>query len=311
MMPCGTPRPFPRTATACSTAAFLSAVLAIPRVKRLLSQDHFSVDGTPIQAWASMKSFRLKDDDTPPAPPEPPAGGRNGEVDFHGQRLSNDTHRSTTDPEARLYRKGQGREAKLSFMGHALMEHCHGLIVDGCVMHANGHAERTAALAMIEKHADRPNCITLGADKGYDAQNFVNELRSMNVTPHIARNTAARRSALDGRTTRHPGYALSQRLRKRIEEGFGWGKEFGLLRRIRMRGRERVDMAFAFSAAACNLVRLPKLLSEPEGGMKGRWKDLPHRNRAAARLGARGVDAPKPDPPMSRPPRAKNDPQST
>ena len=245
-------------------AAFLSAVLAIPRVKRLLSQHHFSVDGTLIQAWASMKSFRPKDEDKPPEPPEPPAGGRNAEVDFRGQRLSNDTHRSITDPEARLYRKGRGREAKLSFMGHALMENRYGLIVDGCVTEENGHAERTAALAMIEKRADRPNRITLGADKGYDAEDFVNELRSMNVTPHIARNTKGRCSALDGRTTRHPGYAVSQRIRKRIEEGFGWGKEFGLLRRIRMRGRERVDMAFAFSAAACNLIRLPKLLSAPE-----------------------------------------------
>ena len=262
-------------------AAFLSAVLAVPRVKRLLSQDHFSVDGTLIQAWASMKSFRPKDEGTPPSTPEPPAGatgGRNAEVDFHGQRLSNDTHRSITDPEARLYRKGRGREAKLSFMGHALMENRHGLIVDGCVTEANGHAERTAALAMIEKRADRPNRITLGADKGGacprdgrrpgpgDAEDFVNELRSMNVTPHIARNTRGRCSALDGRTTRHPGYAVSQRIRKRIEEGFGWGKEFGLLRRIRMGGRERVDMAFAFSAAACNLVRLPKLLSAPVVG---------------------------------------------
>ena len=242
-------------------AAFLSAVLSIPRVKRLLSQDHFSVDGTLIQAWASMKSFRPKDDGTPP---EPPAGGRNAEVDFHGQRLSNDTHRSATDPEAKLYRKGRGREAKLSFMGHVLMENRNGLIVDGCVTEANGQAERIAALAMIEKRADRPSRITLGADKGYDAEDFVNELRSMNVTPHIARNTAGRRSALDGRTTRHPGYGVSQRIRKRIEEGFGWGKEFGLLRRIRMRGCERVDMAFAFSAAACNLIRLPKLLGKPE-----------------------------------------------
>jgi len=244
-------------------AAFLSAVLAIPRVKRLLSQDHFSVDGTLIQAWASMKSFKPTDEGTPPAPPAPPAGGRNAEVDFHGQRLSNDTHRSSTDPEARLYRKGRGREAKLCFMGHLLMENRHGLIVDGCVTEASGQAERIAALAMIEKRADRPNRITLGADKGYDAEDFVNELRSMNVTPHVARNTAGRRSALDGRTTRHPGYAVSQRIRKRIEEGFGWSKEFGLLRRIRVRGRERVGMAFAFSAAACNLIRLPGLLAEP------------------------------------------------
>jgi len=242
-------------------AAFLSAVLAIPRVKRLLSQDHFSVDGTLIAAWASMKSFKPKGEG-PPDTPEPPWGGRNAEVDFHGQRLSNETHQSTTDPEARLYRKGRGREAKLCFMAHALMENRNGLIVDGCVTQADGHAERTAALAMIEKRADRPNPITLGADKGYDAEDFVNELRSMTVTPHIAQNTAARRSAIDGRTTRHAGYAVSQRIRKRIEEGFGWGKEFGLLRRIRVRGRERVDMAFTFTAAACNLIRLPKLLAE-------------------------------------------------
>jgi transposase len=259
-------------------AAFLSAILAIPRVKRLLSQDHFSVDGTLIQAWASMKSFKPKDD----TPPEPPVGGRNAEVDFHGQRLSNDTHRSTTDPEARLYRKGRGREAKLSFMGgasqgprpakqagvarggHALMENRNGLIVDGCVTEANGQAERTAALAMIEKRADRSGRITLGADKGYDTEDFVNELRSMNVTPHVAQNTAGRRSAIDERTTRHSGYGVSQRIRKRIEEGFGWGKEIGPLRRIRVRGRERVDMVFAFTAAACNLVRLPKML---EGAM--------------------------------------------
>jgi len=149
-------------------------------------------------------------------------------------------------------------------MGHLLMENRNGLIVDGCVTQANGQAERTAALAMIEKRADRPGRITLGADKGYDAEDFVNELRSMNVTPHVARNTAGRRSALDGRTTRHAGYGVSQRIRKRIEEGFGWGKEFGLLRRIRVRGRARVDMAFAFSAAACNLIRLPKLLTEPK-----------------------------------------------
>jgi len=241
-------------------AAFLSAVLAIPRVTRLLSNDHFSVDGTLIAAWASMKSFKPKDG-TPPDNPESPPGGRNPDVDFHGKPLSNETHRSTTDPEARLYRKGKGREAKLYFMGHALMENRNGLIVDGCVTQADGHAERTAALAMIEKRADRPNPITLGADKGYDAQDFVNELRSMNVTPHVACNTAGRRSAIDGRTTRHEGYAVSQRIRKRIEEAFGWSKEIGPLRRIRVRGRERVDMAFTFTAAAFNLIRLPKLLA--------------------------------------------------
>ena len=239
-------------------AAFLSAVLAIPRVKQLLSQDHFSVDGTLIQAWASMKSFKSKDG----TPPDPPAGGRNGAVDFHGERLSNETHRSTTDPEARLYRKGRGREAKLSFMAHALMENRNGLVVDGCVTEASGHAERTAALAMIEKRADRPNPVTLGADKGYDAEDFVNELRSMNVTPHVAQNAAGRKSAIDGRTTRHAGYGVSQRIRKRIEEAFGWGKDIGPLRRVKVRGRERVGMAFTLTAAACNLIRLPKLLAE-------------------------------------------------
>ncbi len=227
-------------------AAFLSAVLAIPRVKRLLSADHFSVDGTLIAAWASMKSFK-SEDGTPPDMPEPPSGGRNAEVDFHGQRLSNETHRSTTDPEARLYRKGKGREAKLCFMAHALMENRNGLIVDGCVTQADGHAERTAALAMIEKLADRPNPITLGADKGYDSEDFANELRSMNVTPHVAQNTAGRHSSIDKRTTRHAGYAVSQRIRKRIEEAFGWSKEIGPLRRIRVRGRERVDMVFTSS----------------------------------------------------------------
>ena len=257
-------------------AAFLSAVLAIPRVKRLLSQDHFSVDGTLIQAWASMKSFRPKDDDTPPAPPEPPAGaagGRNVEVDFHSQRLSNDTHRSTTDPEARLYRKGRGREDKLSFMGHALIENRHGLIVDGFVTQANGHAERTAALAMIEKHADRPNRITLGADKGYDAEDFVNELRSMDVTPHIARNTAGRRSAIDGRTMRHPGYALSQRIRKRIEESFV---------RLRLGVRAPAPHPDARPRARRHGLRVfgrglqprspAKAAQRAGGGMKGRWK---------------------------------------
>ena len=202
-------------------AKLLSAVLAQPRVKRLLSSDHFSVDGTLVEAWASMKSFRPKDgSDEPPTPGE----GRNREADFHGQTRSNETHASTTDPEARLYRKGLGKEAKLSFMGHALMENRNGLVVDACLTEANGHAERIAALHMIEPRADRPRPITLGADKAYDAEDFVNELRSMNATPHVAQNTSGRSSAIDGRTTRHAGYAVSQRIRKRIEEAFGWMK---------------------------------------------------------------------------------------
>ena len=238
-------------------ARLLSAVLTLARVERLLSNDHFSVDGTLIEAWASMKSFRPKPG-RPPDGLEPLSGGRNGEVDFHGESLSNETHESTTDPEARLYRKGRGQQAKLCFLGHALMENRNGLIVDACVTRADGHAERTAALHLIEKRADRPNRITLGADKGYDARDFVNELRAMNVTPHVAQNTTARRSAIDARSTRHAGYDLSQRIRKRIEEAFGWGKDVGPLRRIRVRGRARVDMVFSLTAVAYNLVRPAK-----------------------------------------------------
>jgi Transposase domain (DUF772)/Transposase DDE domain len=247
-------------------AKFLSAVLAQPRVKRLLSSEHFSVDGTLIEAWASMKSFRPKSlssgDDPRNGSGEPPAmgGGRNREADFHGQKRSNKTHASTTDPQARLYRKGPGKEAKLCFMGHALMENRNGLVVDACLTEANGHAERIAALHMIEPRADRPRPITLGADKAYDAEDFVNELRSMNATPHVAQNTNGRSSAIDGRTTRHAGYAVSQRIRKRIEEAFGWIKTVAGQERTKFRGRERVGWCFTLAAAAYNLARLPKLL---------------------------------------------------
>ena len=237
-------------------AKLLSAVLSQPRVKRLLSTDHFSVDGTLIQAWASMKSFKPKDGAEPPNE----GGGRNREADFHGQKRSNDTHASTTDPEARLYRKGQGKEAKLCFMGHALMENRNGLVVDACLTPADGHAERVAALHMIEPRADRPQPVTLGADKAYDAEDFVNELRAMNARPHVAQNTNGRSSAIDGRTTRHPGYGLSQRIRKRIEEAFGWIKTIAGQERTKFRGRQRVGWAFTFAATAYNLVRLPKLL---------------------------------------------------
>ena len=238
-------------------AKLLGAVLAQPRVKRLLSTDHFSVDGTLIEAWASMKSFKPKEG---PHEPPPDGGGRNREADFHGQKRSNDTHASTTDPEAKLYRKGPGKEAKLCFMGHALMENRNALVVDACLTQAGGHAERVAALHMIEPHADRPHAITLGADKGYDAEDFVNEVRSMRVTPHVAQNTSGRSSAIDGRTTRHCGYAVSQRIRKRIEEAFGWMKTIAGQDKTKFRGRERVGWAFTFAAAAYNLTRLPKLL---------------------------------------------------
>jgi transposase len=238
-------------------AKLLSAVMTQPRVKRLLRTDHFSVDGTLIEAWASMKSFRPKDGSG-----EPPiaGGGRNREADFHGQKRSNETHASTTDPQARLYRKGPGKEAKLCFMGHALMENRNGLVVDACLTEANGHAERIAALHMIEPRADRPTPITLGADKAYDAEDFVNELRSMNAAPYVAQNMNGRSSAIDGRTTRHAGYAVSQRIRKRIEEAFGWIKIIAGQERTKFRGRERVGWAFTFAAAAYNLARLPKLL---------------------------------------------------
>jgi transposase len=245
-------------------AKFLAAVLAQPRVKRLLSTDHFSVDGTLIEAWASMKSFKPKvaEGDGPPDPSAPSSstsGGRNAEVDFKGQKRSNETHRSTTDPEARLYRKGPGMEARLCFIGHTLMENRSGLIVDACLTPAGGHAERIAALAMIEPRADRPRAISLGADKAYDAEDFVNELRSMNVRAHVAQNDNGRRSAIDRRTTRHAGYAASQRIRKRIEEGFGWMKTVAGQRKTRFRGKDRVGWAFIFAAAAYNLIRLPKL----------------------------------------------------
>lgn len=247
--------------------AFLAGVLGQHQVKRLLSNDHFSVDGTLIEAWASMKSFRPREEAR--VPPQNggtdgtgTGGGRNVEVDFRGEKRSNDTHASTTDPEARLYRKSAGAGAKLCFMGHALMENRNGLIVDAVLTPADGQSERVAALAMIEPMADRPRAITLGADKAYDTQDFVNELRSMRVTPHVAQNTAnGRASAIDGRTTRHKGYAQSIRVRKRIEEAFGWIKTIAGQRKTRFRGIERAGWAYTFAAAAYNLVRLPKLLA--------------------------------------------------
>ena len=239
-------------------AKFLTAVLAQPRVKRLLSSEHFSVDGTLIEAWASMKSFRPKE---PPAGGDSGNGGRNAPADFRGEKRSNQTHRSTTDPDARLYRKGPGMEAKLCFIGHGLMENRSGLIVDARLTRVSGHAERLAALDMIHGFADRPRAITLGADKGYDAADFVEELRAINVRPHVARNTSGRRSAIDRRTTRHPGYAKSQRIRKRIEEAFGWIKTVAGLRKTKLRGLPKVDWTFTFAAAAYNLVRAPKLIA--------------------------------------------------
>jgi transposase len=239
-------------------AKFMSAVLTQPSVKQLLSTDHFSVDGTLVEAWASMKSLKPK---KAAGGNEPPAsGGRNEEVDFRGEKRSNQTHASTSDPDAMLYRKGSGMEARLCYIGHTLMENRSGLLVDARLTRVSGHAERLAALDMIEPRADRPQAITLGGDKGFDAANFVMELREINVTAHIARNTT-RRSAIDGRTTRHPGYAASQRIRKRIEEGFGWIKTIAGLRKAKYRGLEKVRWAFILAAAAYNLIRLPKLIA--------------------------------------------------
>jgi transposase len=236
---------------------FLNAILAQPKVRRLLSSDHFSVDGTLIEAWASMKSFKRKNDgDNKP----PQRGGRNGETDFKGDKRSNETHASTSDPDAMLYRKGSGMEAKLCFIGHALMENRNGLFVDTRLTRVSGHAERLAGLDMIEPRADRPHAITLGGDKNFDTKDFVMELREINVTPHVAQNTS-RSSAIDGRTTRHSGYAVSQRIRKRIEEGFGWMKTVAGLRKTKYRGLEKVGWAFTLGASAYNLVRLPKLMA--------------------------------------------------
>jgi transposase len=235
-------------------AEFLAALLDRPKVRRLLSSEHFSVDGSLIQAWASMKSFRPKEGDG-----TPPSGGRNGSLDFRGERRRNTSHASTTDPDALLYRKGPGMEARLCFVGHVLMENRSGLVVDAELTRASGHAERLAALAMLDR-LPTTGPATLGADRGFDARDFVTELRERRVTPHIAQNTSGRRSAIDGRTTRHEGYAQSQRARKRIEEAFGWIKTIAGQARTRLRGLERVRWTFTLAAAAYNLIRLPKLI---------------------------------------------------
>jgi transposase len=253
-------------------AKFLAAVMARPRVKRLLSSEHFSVDGTLIEAWASMKSFRPKGlssgDDPGDGGGDPPSpGGRNAEVNFRGEKRSNETHASTTDPDVRLYRKGDGQAAQLCYMGHALMENRHGLVVGALVTRATGTAEREAALALLDRHRPPRRRITLGTDKAYDVEAFVEDLRGRRVTPHVAINGhqtktgKRRRTAIDGRTIRHRGYASSQRCRKRIEEAFGWIKAAAGFAKTRFRGTERVNAAFTLATAAYNLVRLPKLLA--------------------------------------------------
>jgi transposase len=232
---------------------FLRAVLADPQVRPLLSDEHFSVDGTLIEAWASMKSFRRKDGgDAPPGP------GRNSPRDFRGEKLSNETHASTTDPDARLYKKAAGAAAKLCHMGHAVMENRSCLVVETKVTQASGTAEAEAATAMIGTMPGQHR-LTVGADKLFDTSGFVADMRGLNVTPHVAQNDNGRASAIDARTTRHPGYTVSLILRKRIEEAFGWIKTIGGQAKTHFHGTPRVDWMFTLAAAAYDLIRLPKL----------------------------------------------------
>ena len=239
-------------------AAFFERVLAQARKNHLLSDEHFTVDGTLIEAWASQKSFRRQDEPPTDGPPTDDPG--NPTVNFRGEKRSNATHQSTTDPQARLYRKSQGHEARLAYLGHALMENRNGLVVDTRVTRATGRAERETALAMLEA-VPGSRRLTLGADKGYDTKDFVASVRGLGVTPHVAQNTSGRASAVDTRTTRHPGYAISQRTRKRVEEIFGWMKTVGLMRKTRHKGVDRVGWTFTFTAAAYNLVRMRNLLA--------------------------------------------------
>jgi transposase len=235
---------------------FFQLVLTEARGAGLLSDEHFSVDGTLIEAWASQKSFQRKDQ---PAPPPDDPG--NPTVNFHGEKRSNDTHESTTDPDARLARKSGGHEAKLAYCGNVMIENRNGLVVDTELLQCNGTAERDAAMLMAER-VDGMERITLAADKGYDTKDFVSEMRGMNVTPHVSQNTKRPGgSAIDGRTTRHAGYQVSQKKRKRIEEVFGWTKTVGTLRKTRHRGLETVRWVFTFTAAAYNLVRMRNLMS--------------------------------------------------
>jgi transposase len=238
---------------------FLAQVMAQARAKCLTSDEHFTVDGTLIEAWASLKSFQPKEE-TKEDKQEPPCDDQgNRTVNFHGQKRSNQTHASKTDPDALLTRKGNGKEAKLSYTGNLLTENRNGLIVDTELFQANGTAERDAALVMLERIQTQGR-ITVGADKGYDTRDFVAECRGMNVTPHVAQNLARNGgSAIDGRTARHAGYAVSQRKRKRIEECFGWLKTVGMMRKVRHRGIQKVGWLFTFAAAAYNLVRMRSL----------------------------------------------------
>ncbi len=240
---------------------FLAEVVAQAQAKGLTSDEHFTVDGTLIEAWASMKSFQRKDQKNAPPPDDP----GNPSVDFHGEKRSNETHASTSDPDALLARKGNGKEAKLSYNGNLLTENRNGLILHTELLQAKGTAERDAALVMLEQIPGAGR-VSVGADKGYDTKDFVAECRHLNITPHVAQNVKRNGgSAIDRRTTRHVGYEVSQRKRKRIEECFGWLKTIALIRKVRHRGIEKVGWIFTFAAAAYNLVRMRNLLARPVG----------------------------------------------
>ncbi len=251
-----------RLLTAAVAGAFFEAIRAQAEARKLLSREHFSVDGTLIEAAAALKSLRpieaSEDDERPPRP-----GGRNPEVDWRGQKRSNETHRSTTDPEARLARKGDGQTAKLCYAGHSLTENRNGLIVDCELTEASGSCEREAGLRLLARQRRRSGRrrMSVGADRGYDVKGFVADVRAMKITPHVAAKD--RRSAIDGRTTRHAGYAVSQRRRKLVEEPFGWMKTIGGLHKLRHRGKAKASAIFTFSCAAYNLVRMRTLLAEP------------------------------------------------
>jgi len=238
---------------------FLAETVDLARSESLLSDEHFTVDGTLIEAWASQKSFQKKDQSRPSTPTD---SGNNPSVDFHGETRRNDTHQSTTDPEARLYKKSKGSEAKLSFLGHVLMENRNGLVVDAELTKATGTAEREAAQTLVKRANKRhKGKTTVGGDKAYDTHGFVEQMRTLGVTPHVAQNNTNRSSAIDERTTRHPGYGISQRKRKLVEEVFGWLKTIGLQRKTHHRGVRRSGWMFTFAAAVYNLVRIKNLVA--------------------------------------------------
>jgi transposase len=234
---------------------FLAEILAHRDVRALLSGDHFSDDGTQVQAWASMKSFVANDGSS-----EPQSPGRNGERHFHREQRSNQTHGSITDPEAKLAKKGKGKEAKLAYTGNVMTENRNGFVVEAELRQVSGAVERETAKDMIVRYSPGAKRITVGADKGFDTADFVSDMRDFNVTPHVAQNTTNRLSAIDGRTIRHCGYEVSQQKRKRVEEPFGWGKTIGGLARPMLRGVKKLDFKFTLTMAAYDLIKLPRLI---------------------------------------------------